>query len=44
MREYGEAIDFLEQALDILNPMLGYDHPHTKLFGENLQIAKSKLI
>lgn len=41
--EYNKAIDNYKQALDIFVPMFGYNHPSTRIFENNLQMAKSKV-
>ncbi len=43
MGQYDRALPLSEQAVDILEEVLGLEHPHTKVVQENLRRLREKL-
>ncbi len=41
--EYGKAIKYYERAIEIFIKFLGYEHPNTKAFQDNLETAKKEM-
>lgn len=41
--EYHKAIEFYNKALKIFKPMLGENHPHTRIVKNNIEELKEKL-